>query len=166
MYQRILLAYDGTREGLVALREGALLAKRFGAQIFLLSVLPPMSGIELAEEVSADVVEQQLDTYRSVLQRGVDVARRLGLEPTAKLAVGEPAHEIGSFAKEIKADLVVLGHRRQNLLERWWSGASGAYVSDHVKCSVLIARNGVTDDAFRAELSKPEAAAAPESPAT
>ena len=27
MYERILLAFDGTREGAVALREGALLAK-------------------------------------------------------------------------------------------------------------------------------------------
>ena len=38
MYKRILLAYDGSREGLVALREGALLAKRQGARVFLLSV--------------------------------------------------------------------------------------------------------------------------------
>ena len=27
MYQRILLAYDGSQEGLIALREGAVLAK-------------------------------------------------------------------------------------------------------------------------------------------
>ena len=39
MYKKILLAYDGSREGLVALREGALLARQCGAQVFLLSVL-------------------------------------------------------------------------------------------------------------------------------
>jgi len=39
MYHRILLAYDGSREGRTALREGALLARRYGAAVYLLSVV-------------------------------------------------------------------------------------------------------------------------------
>ena len=39
MYKRILLAYDGSIEGRTALREGALLARQCGAEVFLLSVL-------------------------------------------------------------------------------------------------------------------------------
>jgi len=39
MYKRILLAYDGSVEGRTALREGALLARQCGAEVFLLSVL-------------------------------------------------------------------------------------------------------------------------------
>ena len=39
MYQRILLAYDGSLEGRTALREGALMARQCGAEVFLLSVL-------------------------------------------------------------------------------------------------------------------------------
>ena len=39
MYKRILLAYDGSLEGRTALREGALLARQCGAEVFLLSVL-------------------------------------------------------------------------------------------------------------------------------
>ena len=34
MYKRILLAYDGSLEGRTALREGALLARQCGAQVF------------------------------------------------------------------------------------------------------------------------------------
>jgi nucleotide-binding universal stress UspA family protein len=86
------------------------------------------------------------------LARGVAVAKQLGLEPVAKLVIGEPAQHIGSFAKEIEADLVVLGHRRHNIIQRWWSGATGAYVTDHVSCSVLIGRNTISDEAFQAEL--------------
>ena len=160
MYQRIVLAYDGSREGLVALREGALLAKRFGAQVFLLSVLPPLADVQAADGIYTDVVGQQIDTYKTLLERGVAVARQLGLEPQSKLAIGEPAPQIGAFAKEIKADLVVIGHRRQNALERWWSGATGAYVSDHVNCTVLIASNEISDEAFRAEMADSAAQAA------
>jgi hypothetical protein len=39
MYKRILLAYDGSVEGRTALREGALLARQCGAEVFLLSVV-------------------------------------------------------------------------------------------------------------------------------
>ena len=33
MYRKILLAYDGTLEGAIALREGAILAKQCGAEV-------------------------------------------------------------------------------------------------------------------------------------
>jgi nucleotide-binding universal stress UspA family protein len=154
MYSRILLAYDGTREGAIALREGALLAKQSGAKVFVLSVLPETEGVLMAEGVYGDVVGQQMEEYRGVLDRGVAVLRRLGVDPVAKLVVGEPAPCIGAYAKEVKADLVVLGHRRQTLLQRWWSGGTGAYISDHVTCSVLVARNAISDEAFEAELAK------------
>jgi len=154
MYKRILLAYDGSREGLIALREGALLAKRCGGQVFLLSVLPETGNIGLAHGVSGDVVSPQIEGYSALLARGVEVLAKLGLKPTARLVKGEPAVQIGRYAAEIEADLVVLGHRRQNLLQRWWSGSSGAYVSDHVRCSILIGRQEISDEAFEAQLEK------------
>jgi nucleotide-binding universal stress UspA family protein len=154
VYKRIVLAYDGSREGLVALREGALLARTNQAKVFLLSVLQPMSGVTMAEGVFSDMIGDQVEGYKAVLARGVAVAEQLGLNPEARLVLGEPAPQIGAFAKEVGADLVVVGHRRQNALERWWSGATGAYVSDHVGCSVLIACNQISDEAFRAELAR------------
>jgi nucleotide-binding universal stress UspA family protein len=154
MYSRILLAFDGSREGAIALREGALLAKQCGAKVFSLCVLPETEGVLMAEGVYGDVVSQQMDEYRGILARGIAVLKRLGVEAVAKLVVGEPAPCIGKYAKEVKADLVVLGHRRQSLLQRWWSGGTGAYISDHVACSVLIARNPISDEAFEAELVK------------
>jgi nucleotide-binding universal stress UspA family protein len=163
MYTRIVLAYDGTREGIIALREGALLAKKFGAQVFLLSVLPEGQGLVI-DAPYGDVVRQQMASYKALLARGHDALERLGLNPTAKLVVGEPAVQIGAYAAEVKADLVVLGHRRQNLLQRWWSGSTGSYVSDHVTCSVLVGRNVITDEAFQAELAALAALATPGEP--
>jgi hypothetical protein len=52
----------------------------------------------------------------------------------------------------VGADLVVLGHRKQNLIQRWWSGGTGAYISEHVTCSVLIGRNAISDEDFEAAL--------------
>jgi nucleotide-binding universal stress UspA family protein len=154
MYQRILLAYDGTVEGAVALREGALLARRCGAQVFLLSVIPRTGSVQVAESVYAGVVTQQLENYKALLERGAARLRELGMEPVTRLVVGEPAPEIGAFAKEIAADLVVVGHRKQSMLARWWSGATEAYLSDNITCSLLISRNAISDEAFEAALQR------------
>ena len=152
MYSKVVLAYDGSVEGAVALREGALLAKRSGAKVFVLSVVPQTAGLRTAEGVHAGAVVQQIETYRTLLERGVARLRRLGLAPEAKLVVGEPVREIGAYARKVGADLVVVGHRRQSMLERWWSGPSGSYISDHIGCTLLIARNVVSDAAFEAEM--------------
>lgn len=156
MYQRILLAYDGSQEGLVALREGALLARRCQAKVFLLSVLPQAdaAGMNMAEGIHGGAVALQMDTYRALLKRGVDALTRLGFEPEARLVMGDPAPQIGAFAREVKADLVVLGHRKRNFLERWWSGGAGALVTDNCTCSILVGRNPVSDEAFAAELAR------------
>lgn len=153
MYDRILLAFDGSREGLIALREGALLARRFEAQVFLLSVLNSSAlGAAGPDGSYVDASNDMIEASNAMLERGVAAATRLGLSPTAHLLIGEPAAQIGAYAREIKAELVVVGHRRQGMLERWWSGSTGANVSDHVDCSVLIGRTVISDDDFRAEL--------------
>jgi nucleotide-binding universal stress UspA family protein len=159
MYQRILLAYDGSFEGAVALREGALLAKAAGARVFILSVVPEGGGVRIAEGVYPSAAAHQMDSYKEVLAKGVDRLTRLGLKPVSRLAMGDPIKAITAFAKEVNADLVVVGHQRRNMVERWWSGASGGYISDHVRCSILIARSHVSDEAFAAELTKVEGAA-------
>ena len=152
MYSRIILAYDGTVEGATALREGALLAKRCDAQVFILSVVPENAGARFAEGVQAGAVAHQMKSYKALLERGLTRLEQLGLKPVGRLVVGEPAREIGRFAKEVRADLVVVGHRRQSMLERWWSGPSGTYISDYIGCSLLVARNEISDEAFEAEL--------------
>ncbi|HEY2178403.1 MAG TPA: universal stress protein [Caulobacteraceae bacterium] len=152
MYRRILLAYDGTLEGAVALREGALLARQSRAKVFILSVAPQGGGVALADGVYAAAVSHQMDSYKDLLAKGVARLRQLGLEPIARLTVGEPVKAICAFAREVDADLVVVGHQKKGLLDRWWSGSTGAYLSDYIRCSLLIARNQVSDEEFAAEI--------------
>ena len=66
-----------------------------------------------------------------VLNGGVARLKQLGFDPVAKMVRGEHAKEIGAFATQIGADLIVLGHRRQSAFDRWWSGPKGAYLMDY-----------------------------------
>ncbi len=150
MYKRILLAYDGSVEGRTALREGALLARQCGAQVFLLSILVDTGTFLLADVAHAGAFIQVEDDFTDVLNEGVARLRQLGFDPVAKMVRGEPAKEIGAYARQIEADLIIVGHRRQGAFERWWSGPRGAYLMDYTDCSLLVARNVISDEAIEA----------------
>ena len=152
MYKRVLLAYDGSLEGARALREGALLAKACCAEVVLLSVAPETAGVQIAEGIQGGVVAQLIESHKELLQRALGRLRELGFSPVGRLEVGEPAPIIGKVAREMQADLVVVGHHKQSFLSRWWSGPNDAYLSDHVHCSVLLSRTPISDEAFEAEI--------------
>ena len=115
MYNRILLAYDGSVEGRTALREGALLAKQCGAEIFLLSVLADSGTLLLSEVALAGASVQMEESFKEILNEGVARLKNLGFDPVAKLVRGQPAEEIGNFAKEARADLIVVGPAAERL---------------------------------------------------
>lgn len=152
MYRRIVLAFDSTVAGRSTLREGALLAKRCGAEVFLLSVVAESSGVALVEGFQAGVTDMHLETHRQILKDGLAKLETLGFKPVGRLVQGDPAQQIGDFAREVKADLVVVGHRKRSFLERWWTG--GGYIVDGVECSLLVARTDISDAAFEAELAR------------
>jgi len=150
MYKRILLASDGSREGLIALREGALIAQSLQAKVFLTIIDCEPVGLRMADSVYP--VPRDDREVQNLLSLGLNRLSRLGVEASGEVVLGEPAVAIARLARLFRADLVVVGHRRRTLLERWWSGASGAYLSDAVGCSVLVARNVITDAEFEARL--------------
>ena len=154
MYRRILLAYDGSLEGRIALREGALLARACGAQVYLLSVVPQTGSIAMADSLHAGPLAQQADRYQAILDEGIQKLAALGLPPIGRLVQDDPTRAISAYARQIKADLVVVGLRKQSLAQRWWSGVSGPYLTDKLDCSVLVARSHVDEAAFQAALGR------------
>ncbi len=149
MYKRILLAADGSREGLLALREGALLAAAYQSTVYLLVIDRETPGTRMADGVNP--LPRETDRDR-LLELGLSRLSRLGVAASGAACAGEPAEIIGRVATRFEPDLVVLGHRRQSLLDRWWSGSTGAYIVDYVNCSVLVARNSISDEDFEARL--------------
>ena len=150
MYKRLLLACDGTRESLVALREGALIAQSFRATAHLLIIDPDTSDVRVAEGLGM----QRLPLRgQGLLDLGLTRLERLGVKAAGEVLRGDPAHLITDRVRRLDIDLIVLGHRRQSFLDRWWSGASGVYIVDGVSCSVLIARDTITDEEFEQHLA-------------
>lgn len=145
MYRTILLAYDGSQQGREALDQGAKLASLCQARVYLLAVVAHELGVALAEAAApSDLPEREYQEVRRVLMEGAEELRRAGLAVETRLGRGNPAEEIGRVAHEVAADLIVVGHREQSALARWWRGSVGASLLAHAPCSLLVAVSGTT----------------------
>ncbi len=141
MYKQILLAYDGSETGRRALREFADLAALLNAQVHLLAVVPTYAGLMMAEGmIIEDTVEKERQRFQDVLDEGLAKLRARGLVADGRVAHGEPVDEICARAKELKADLICVGHHQPNSwAQRWWRGSLSKTLMEHAHCSVLIA---------------------------
>ena len=140
-YRKILLAYNGSQEGKHALFECAELAEFHHAETHLLAVASMPPSLFLTEGfVPEDLLEEEKKRTQSVLDEGINSLTEKGFKAVGHLAVGEPVEEICRMAKEIGADLIVLGHNQNtSFAARWWKGSVGASLLDYSPCSLLIA---------------------------
>jgi len=146
MYRTILLAYDGTTEGRLALREGARLAQISGASVVLLSVVDLAASASMAGTAAPYASPYDMDEYRRVLDEGVSRLKRMGLSPHPRLEMGEPANRIVAVAADTRADLVVVEHHQDGVFRRWLHPSVTAVLMDRLHCSLLVARHEIGDE--------------------
>jgi nucleotide-binding universal stress UspA family protein len=132
----IVVGYDETEPAKRALDRAAELAQAFGAKLIVTSVAPVLVSVGrgMGPIDPVDPPEQhlaELEHARAHLEgKGLDVE----LVP----AVGEPAETIVQLAAERKADMIVVGTREPNVLERLLGQSVSQSVSRHAHCDVLI----------------------------
>ena len=132
----IVVGFDETEASQRALNRAAELAEAFGAKLIVTSVAPVMVGV--ARGIGAvdptdtpDDRREQLDHARAQLQ-GRNV------EAEFQPAVGEPADTIVQLAEERNADMIVVGTREPNVLERLFGQSVSQSVARQTHCDVLI----------------------------
>lgn len=142
MFKRVLMAYNGSRAGKSALLAWGNLAGFAAAENHLLAVAAVPSSVLLAEDLPSDeIFEQVRADAREVLNEGIAQLKERGFAVEGHLAVGEPVEQICKLAKDLKADLIVVGHSKKlSFLSRWWQGSVGKSLIDHAPCSVLVIR--------------------------
>lgn len=140
MYHKIVVAYDGTGPGDVALHQAGDLARLCQAELHLLGIVVTSGGLLLDPAiVSIDLLAAERHVLQGALGDAVrDLARR-GVTAQTSVCDGEPAHEIIAYVHAIKADLVVVGHRVKGLLARWFEGSVGTHLLEAMPCSLLVA---------------------------
>ena len=139
MYRRVLLCYDGTREGRRALRQGADVVIAMQAEAYLLAICPTLVHAAIPEAVTPQLVECEDREANALLEEGVQWLQARGVKAQGSLEFGGAVECIAAVAERIGADLIVLGHKPRGRLARWWSESDEESLLGRVRCSILVA---------------------------
>jgi nucleotide-binding universal stress UspA family protein len=140
MFNRILLAYNGSREGKSALLASAEIAAFAKSEVHLLAVAGMPSSMFLTEGfLPEELLEEEKKRAQEVLNEGISQLQQRGFKVAGHLAVGEPVEEICRLASGIKCDVIVVGHQQKaSWASRWWRGSVGKSLLDCSPCSIYI----------------------------
>lgn len=135
MYDSVLIATDGSPHAERALDEAIEIARRFDADLHVLSVVDDRLARSAATE----------ESYRELADRAVRVAERRAAKRsigvTTAVESGVPALRIIDYANGNGIDLVVVGHQRRTGLDRFVVGSVAERVVRGARSSVLVVRS-------------------------
>lgn len=118
--EHLLVAVDGSEHSNRAVELAAELAECLEARVSILNVVPEKAAVIPGATHEYAHIEQLYISQREVLESvGRDVISRAartfetrGVEPTnVTVEIGNPAHQIVSYAERIGADTIVMGRR-------------------------------------------------------
>ncbi len=142
---RILLAIDSYEEADLATRKAVDLANSTGSELhvvyvgqlpnFLMRNDPDILGFNrtLYDEIERESLEVLWKLTWQVKATGGTVAG-------AHLRMGGVAEEIVNLAKDLEADLIVMGNRGHGGVRRTIEGSISDFVVRHAHCPVMIVR--------------------------
>ncbi|CAB3762657.1 universal stress protein [Paraburkholderia humisilvae] len=138
MFHTILIAYDGSNAADKAFDYALDLAHQYGANLHVLSVERPP---EIAEDIETEALLEQAEAFFekhfSELRERVGAA---GVVAHFNVRVGHPAEQIVLGAEELRADLIVTGHRGRGVFHRWLLGSVSRLVIAYAHCPVMVVR--------------------------
>ena len=141
MYQRILLAYDGSEPGQKALLGCQDVAQWSHAELYLVAVMPSPAVYIAVDGGFYDSGRDEEDRarFKAILEDGLKRLKDAGHSAKGEMLVGDAVQEITDYARKINADLIVVGHRHlKGWAARWWRGSTSASLIENAHCNVLV----------------------------
>ncbi|MEP0807537.1 MAG: universal stress protein [Chloroflexota bacterium] len=139
MFERILLAVDGSEHAVRAAKVAADLARCMKAELRVLVVYAPIPPY-LGEPNLQQAINARLDEAQAILQRAVETVGEIPGEIHTELIEGDAAETIIEVAKTRNSDLIVMGSRGLGRLAGLLLGSTSQKVLSHAPCPVLIVR--------------------------
>jgi nucleotide-binding universal stress UspA family protein len=138
MYRKILVGYDGSDAGRKAFDSALDLAKKDGAELWVLSVArPPEIGDDVETEA---VIENSREYHRKLLAPLRRQTEQAGVKGHFEVTVGHPAEQIIYSADQHQVDLIVVGDRGRSRFTRLLLGSISKTVVQYAARPVLVVR--------------------------
>ncbi len=138
MINKLLVAYDGSKQSERAFNLALDLSTRLGVPMIVLAVARPPEP-PVAVELQA-VLESATEYFQEHFKRMKQDADKLGVDVSFHVRAGHPAEQIVRMANEEKADAIVMGHRGESLLQKWMVGSVAKRVMSYAHCTVMVVR--------------------------
>ena len=124
-FQHVLVPVDFSEHAGPAIAQGAALANSCRARLTVLYVASTLIEPEVRDQLLAR------------LYQAVEAHPAAGLRAEVEMVAGDPAREILTFARDLSVDLIVLGMRRHDVIERFFVPSVGETVARNAECPVL-----------------------------
>lgn len=147
--KKVLIALDYNPTAQKVAEMGYYIAKAMNAQSVLLHVIPgatyysylnysPIMGFEGFSNL--DKIQTDVEELKKVAKEYLDKSKKHLGEETIQIAVknGDSGETILDTAKEVKADIIVMGTHSRRGLEKILMGSVAEYVLHHTSIPVLI----------------------------
>jgi nucleotide-binding universal stress UspA family protein len=140
MFEKVLLAVDGSDHALHAARTAADLARTLNAKEFRIVVAYDFIPPYLGEPNMQYAIDARMDEAKSILQNAVATVDKLPCEVHTEFIEGSAAEAIIEVATTRESDLIVMGSRGLGTLAGLLLGSTSQKVVAHAPCPVLIVR--------------------------
>ena len=143
--RRILVCVDRSPSADTCLRHAVAISKSLGSAITLLHVMQPpdeRSGLQTTDVLDWEISRQEASAYLERLEK--EGTRASGRQVETRLEQGHPVERITAVARELEADLTVLGGQGERGVAAWNLGSTVLQVLAVARGSVLIARSSST----------------------
>ena len=117
LFKKILVATDGSEHAKHALNYAVESADKWGAELLILTVVPPISPLVYSDEFSPTYIpeleEDLIEFHKRILRESAEIVndKHLELKVETLLEEGRPSNVIVETAREENVDLIVLGSR-------------------------------------------------------
>lgn len=138
-YKHILCPIDFSDVSERTIEKAKQLAKLFGAKVTLLTIVEPLPAIAYGYAGGTDIQEEMLKSCHTKIQEwgskhGIDKAN-------CQVETGYPKHEITVAAKQLKADLIIMGSHGHHGVVSTLLGSTSNAVANHSEIDVMIVRS-------------------------
>jgi nucleotide-binding universal stress UspA family protein len=141
---KILVPVDGSQNSMEAVKVALQYAKTAKADVYLMTVTPFISGLDL--EISAGAMDSLNESMKSrgeeVLKKAQGILAAEGISAKTILSSSiSAADDIVGFAEKEKVDLIVIGSRGLGgKATRFIMGSVASKVVGHAPCNVYVVK--------------------------
>jgi nucleotide-binding universal stress UspA family protein len=138
---KIVLTTDGSKNAEKALAWFSRLPIAKAGELTVITVAASPAASAYAGYIDPDFGKQEKENAAKAYSRASDLLSQEGCSSVHVCRVGHAAHEILQYAREVAADLIVIGARGNSSLQRIFLGSTSDAVATHASCSVLVVRH-------------------------